>query len=109
MSTHPIDAVNLSIMWDRLVGITDEIISALVRSSFSTIVRESGDLSVVVLDAEGNSMAQGSYSVPSFTGTAAPTLRPHAREVPGGHPGTGRRRGHQRRLDGHPATSSTST
>ena len=70
-----IDAVSLSIMWDRLIGITDEIISALVRSSFSTIVRESGDLSVVILDADGNSVAQGSYSVPSFTGTAAPTLR----------------------------------
>ena len=75
MSTHAIDAVSLSIMWDRLVGITDEIISALIRSSFSTIVRESGDLSVVVLDTEGNSIAQGSYSVPSFTGTAAATLR----------------------------------
>ena len=75
MSTRAIDAVSLSIMWDRLVGITDEIVSALIRSSFSTIVRESGDLSVVVLDAQGNSMAQGSYSVPSFTGTAATTLR----------------------------------
>ena len=75
MNTGTIDAVSLSIMWDRLIGITDEIISALVRSSFSTIVRESGDLSVVVLDAKGNSLAQGSYSVPSFTGTAAPTLR----------------------------------
>ena len=75
MKSGTIDAVSLSIMWDRLVGITDEIISALVRSSFSTIVRESGDLSVVVLDAEGNAIAQGSYSVPSFTGTAAPTLR----------------------------------
>ena len=75
MSTHAIDAVSLSIMWDRLVGITDQIVSALVRSSFSTIVRESGDMSVVVLDAQGNSMAQGSYSVPSFTGTAAANLR----------------------------------
>ena len=75
MRAGTIDAVSLSIMWDRLIGITDEIISALVRSSFSTIVRESGDLSVVVLDAKGNSIAQGSYSVPSFTGTAAPTLR----------------------------------
>ena len=75
MSSHAIDAVSLSIMWDRLVGITDEIVSALIRSSFSTIVRESGDLSVVVLDAQGNSIAQGSYSVPSFTGTAATTLR----------------------------------
>ncbi|MDP6708305.1 MAG: hydantoinase B/oxoprolinase family protein [Alphaproteobacteria bacterium] len=69
------DAVSLGIMWDRLVSITDEILSALVRSSFSTIVRESYDLSVILLDAEGNSLAQGSYSVPSFTGTAAATLR----------------------------------
>ena len=75
MKASAIDAVTLSILWDRLIGITDEIISALVRSSFSTIVRESGDLSVVVLDADGNSIAQGSYSVPSFTGTAASTLR----------------------------------
>ena len=75
MSTRTIDAVNLSIMWDRLVGITDEIISALMRCSFSTIVRESADLSVVVLDTEGNAVAQGSYSVPSFTGTASTTLR----------------------------------
>ena len=76
MSTRAIDAVSLSIMWDRLVGITDEIISALMRSSFSTIVRESADLSVVVLDTERErSVAQGSYSVPSFTGTASATLR----------------------------------
>ena len=75
MSTRTIDAVSLSIMWDRLVGITDEIISALMRCSFSTIVRESADLSVVVLDTEGNAVAQGSYSVPSFTGTASTTLR----------------------------------
>ena len=76
------DAVSLSIMWDRLVSITDEILSALVRSSFSTIVRESGDLSVLLLDAAGNALAQGSYSVPSFTGTAAPTLRHMLRRFP---------------------------
>ena len=77
-----IDAVSLGIMWDRLVSLTDEILSALVRSSFSPIVRESYDLSVVVLDAEGNSIAQGSYSIPSFTGTAAPTLRHMLRKFP---------------------------
>ncbi len=75
MSTHPIDAVSRSIMWDRLVGITDEIVTALVRSSFSTILHESEDLSVVVLDAQGSSIARGNYSGPSFTGTASPTLR----------------------------------
>ena len=82
MTADEFDAVNLGIMWDRLISITDEITSALVRSSFSTIVRESGDLSVVLLDAAGNSLAQGSYSVPSFTGTAAPTLRHMLRRFP---------------------------
>ncbi len=82
MTTREFDAVNLGIMWDRLISITDEVTSALVRSSFSTIVRESGDLSVVLLDAAGNALAQGRYSVPSFTGTAAPTLGHMLRRFP---------------------------
>ena len=69
------DAISLAIMWDRLISVTDEIVSTLVRTSFSTIVRESYDLSVVLLDAEGNLMAQGSFSVPVFIGTAPRTLR----------------------------------
>ena len=74
MSATVLDAVSLGIMWDRLVAITDEIVSTLVRTSFSTIVRESHDLTVVVLDAEGRLMAQGSYSIPVFIGTAPVTL-----------------------------------
>ncbi|MCC7047034.1 MAG: hydantoinase B/oxoprolinase family protein [Alphaproteobacteria bacterium] len=70
-----LDAIGLGIMWDRLISITDEIQLALVRTSFSTTVRESYDLSVVVFDADGNAMAQGSYSIPSFTGTAPQTLQ----------------------------------
>ena len=38
------DAVSLGILWNRLVSITDEIESTLVRTSFSTIVSESYDL-----------------------------------------------------------------
>jgi N-methylhydantoinase B len=69
------DAITLGILWDRLVSIADEIVNALVRTSFSTNVRESYDLSCVLFDAKGRSIAQGSYSVPSFTGTAPTTLR----------------------------------
>ncbi|MFT5392516.1 MAG: N-methylhydantoinase B [Gammaproteobacteria bacterium] len=69
-----LDAVSVGIFWDRLVAIADEIVSALVRTSFSTIVTESYDLTVAVLDAEGNLMAQGTYSVPVFMGTAPATL-----------------------------------
>ena len=69
------DPVSLGIMWDRLISITDEILTALVRTSFSTNVRESYDLSCVLFDSTGSSLAQGTYSVPSFTGTAPPTLK----------------------------------
>lgn len=69
------DAVSLGIMWDRLVALTDEIVSTLVRSSFSTIVNESYDLTCVVLDAEARTIAQGTFSVPAFIGSAPVTAR----------------------------------
>lgn len=70
-----IDPVSLGIMWDRMISITDEVLSALVRTSFSSNVRDSYDLSVLLFSANGMSLAQGTYSVPSFTGTGPATLR----------------------------------
>jgi N-methylhydantoinase B len=82
MTNQTFDAVSLSIMWDRLVSLTDEIVSTLVRSSFSTIVYESYDLSVVVLDAEANSIAQGTFGIPAFIGSAPVTLRHMLKRYP---------------------------
>lgn len=82
MSTTPFDAVSLGIMWDRLVSLTDEIVSTLVRSSFSTIVYESYDLSCVVLDADTNSIAQGTFGIPAFIGSAPVTLRHMLKRFP---------------------------
>jgi N-methylhydantoinase B len=70
-----LDPVTLGIMWDRLISITDEVLSALVRTSFSSNVRDSYDLSCLLFSANGTSLAQGTYSVPSFTGTAPATLQ----------------------------------
>jgi N-methylhydantoinase B len=39
-----IDPVRLGILWDRLVSICDEIVEGLVRTSFSSIVREGYDV-----------------------------------------------------------------
>jgi len=68
------DPIALGIHWDRLISIADEIIQTLVRSAFSTNVKESYDLSCVLFDARGNSLVQGTYSSPGFTGTAPATL-----------------------------------
>ena len=82
MSSKTFDAVSLGIMWDRLVSLVDEIVSTLVRTSFSTIVNESYDLTCVVLDAEANSIAQGTFSVPVFIGSAPITLRHMLKRYP---------------------------
>jgi N-methylhydantoinase B len=70
-----IDRINLGIFWDRLIAITDETLNTLVRTSFSANVRESYDLSCTLFDGNARLIAQGSYSVPSFTGTAPETIR----------------------------------
>jgi len=77
-----LDAIDVGIMWDRLVAISDEIVSTLVRTSFSTIVNESYDLTVAILDSQGQLMAQGTYSVPVFMGTAPATLQHMLRRFP---------------------------
>ncbi len=73
--TQAIDAVSLGILWASLISIADEIASTLVRTSFSTIVAESYDLTVALFDRNAQMLAQGTYSVPVFVGTSPVTLR----------------------------------
>ena len=73
--TDRFDPITLGILWDQLISITDQTMTTLVQTSFSTIVRESYDLSCLVFDANGQSLAQGSWSDPSFIGTAPQTIR----------------------------------
>jgi N-methylhydantoinase B len=76
------DPIALEILWNRLIAIVDEASAALVRTSFSTIVRESNDFACVLLDAEGRSLAQSSLSIPSFIGTLPVTVRHFLRVFP---------------------------
>ena len=76
------DPISLKILWDRLVSIADEVVLSLVRTSFSVNVREGYDLSCILFDHRGRMIAQGNYSVPSFTGTAPQTLAHMLRDCP---------------------------
>ena len=49
---HDFDPVTLEIFWSRLISIADESAAALLRTSFSTIVRESNDFATVLMDRE---------------------------------------------------------
>jgi N-methylhydantoinase B len=70
-----LDPITLEILWSRVIAIVDEASATLVRTSFSTIVRESNDFACVLLDAAGRSLAQSTLSIPSFIGTLPVTVR----------------------------------
>jgi N-methylhydantoinase B len=76
------DAVEMAIHWSRLIAIVDQAAAALVRTSFSTVIRESNDFACVLFDAHGRSLAQSTISVPGFIGTMPQTLREMLKRIP---------------------------
>lgn len=74
--------VALEIYWNRLISIADEAAAALLRTSFSTIVRESNDFATVLMDSEGNSLAENSAGIPSFVGILPRALKHFIARIP---------------------------
>jgi N-methylhydantoinase B len=77
-----LDPFDLEILQNRLIASVDEASATLVRTSFSTLVRESNDFACVLLDADGRSLAHSSLSIPSFIGTLPVTVRHLLRAFP---------------------------
>ncbi|MGE0797935.1 MAG: hydantoinase B/oxoprolinase family protein [Lautropia sp.] len=76
------DAVTLEVLWGRLIAIVNEAAVALMRTSFSTVVREAQDFSCIIADAEGRGVAQPPHSIPSFIGTLPDTVKHFIDEYP---------------------------
>ncbi len=76
------DPVTLEIIWRRLISAVDEAAAALVRTSFSTLVRESYDFSCILTDEHGQSLVQATESIPSFIGTLPATVKHFIAEYP---------------------------
>ena len=56
-----IDPVNLNILGHALIKIAEEMGENLVRSAYSTIIREARDSSTVLMDHEGRMVSQAQY------------------------------------------------
>jgi N-methylhydantoinase B len=80
--TRTFDPIELELLWRRLISMVDEAAAAMVRTSFSTLVRESYDFSCVITNAEGQSLVQASESIPSFIGTLPETVKHFLRFFP---------------------------
>ncbi len=70
-STQEADPLRLQVQWNRLQSVVDEQAGALMRTAFSPIVRESGDLSAGIFDLEGEMLAQAVTGTPGHVNTMA--------------------------------------
>ncbi len=64
-------AIDLQVMWDRLLAIVEEQGQVLIRTAFSPIVRECGDISAGIFDVEGRMLAQAVTGTPGHINTMA--------------------------------------
>ncbi len=59
------------VMWNRLQAVVDEQARTLMRTAFSPIVRESGDLSAGAFDRDGRMLVQAVTGTPGHVNTMA--------------------------------------
>ena len=59
------------ILWNRLIAVVEQQAQALVRTAFSTSVREAGDLSAGVFDRRGRMVAQAVTGTPGHVNSMA--------------------------------------
>ena len=69
------------IMWNRLISIVEEQAQALIRTAFSTSVREAGDLSAGIYDQRGRMLAQAVTGTPGHVNAMAAAVAHFMREI----------------------------
>ena len=77
-----ISALQDQIMWSRLLAVVEEQARTLVRTAFSTPVREAGDLSAGVFDLSGRMLAQAVTGTPGHVNAMAASVGFFLRDHP---------------------------
>ncbi len=73
--------VAYQVMWNRLISVVEEQAQALVRTAFSTSVREAGDLSAGVYNAQGLMLAQAVTGTPGHVNAMADAVAHFIRRI----------------------------
>ncbi|MBC5767886.1 hydantoinase B/oxoprolinase family protein [Ramlibacter albus] len=77
-----IDAVTLEMLWRRLGSSVDELAAALVRTSFSSVIRDVNDYACGVFDAQARLLVRSTDSTPGIAGGLAPMLKHMLEKIP---------------------------
>ncbi len=76
-----LSAIDKQIMWKRLIAVVEEQASTLVRTAFSTSVREAGDLSAGLFDRKTRMIAQAITGTPGHVNAMAESVSHFVREI----------------------------
>lgn len=77
-----VSEIRMQVMWNRLISVVEEQALTLLRTAFSTSVRESGDLSAGVFNPRGEMLAQAVTGTPGHVNTMAEAVLHFMNEIP---------------------------
>ena len=72
--TDPLADIHMQVMWNRLISVVEEQAQTLIRTAFSTSVREAGDLSAGIFDRQGRMLAQAVTGTPGHVNAMAESV-----------------------------------
>src|SRR5437867_9692011 len=80
--TNRYDPITLEVLWNRLLSVVNEQQVTLMRTAFSTVVRESQDLACGVFDTRGYMVAQSLTGTPGHINAMATGVRHFLKAYP---------------------------
>ena len=80
--TQTLDPITLEVLWNRLLSVVNEQQVTLMRTAFSTVVRESQDLACGVFDTRGYMIAQSLTGTPGHINAMATGVRHFLKAYP---------------------------
>ena len=75
MKNKSIDPVALEVVWSRFLSVANEQQDTLIRTAFSTIVRESQDLACGMFDTKGRMISQSISGTPGHINAMATSMK----------------------------------
>lgn len=77
-----LNPIQIEVMWNRLIAVVNEQAAALIRTSFTPVVREAGDISAGVFDPAGQMLAQAVTGTPGHINSMATSIHHFLAEFP---------------------------
>ncbi|WP_211314200.1 hydantoinase B/oxoprolinase family protein [Humitalea rosea] len=81
---NALEKIQRQIQWNRLIAVVEEQAQTMIRTAFSTTVREAGDLSAGIFDLQGRMLAQAVTGTPGHVNSMMESVNHFLAKFPAG-------------------------